>query len=97
MSRYDHPCSRRGFSLTRQLTASFNPLCEHAPGQRAPYTPRVEGADQAWVTVAGQRFKWIKIPYGVTRDEAEQICRGSGGRLATISSEDTRLRLQDEA
>ena len=40
-------------------------------------------------------FKFIKVSYGVTKAEAEEICRGNGGILAEIKDEETRLALKE--
>ena len=40
-------------------------------------------------------FKFIKVSYGVTKAEAEEICKGNGGILAEIKDEETRLALKE--
>ena len=55
----------------------------------------VEGLDQDWVRINNKEFKFIKVSYGVSKAEAEEICKGNGGKLAEIKGEKTRLALKD--
>ena len=58
---------------------TLNPLCEHKPFATEVPKVRVEGEDQDWVRVNEEQFKFIKISYGVTKFEAEEVCRQNGG------------------
>ena len=58
---------------------TLNPLCEHKPFATEVPEVRVEGADQDWVRIEDAQYKFIKVSYGVTKFEAEEICRENGG------------------
>ena len=58
---------------------TLNPLCEHKPFSTEVPEVRVDGADQDWVRVNNNQYKFIKVSYGVTKFEAEEICRENGG------------------
>ena len=58
---------------------TFNPLCEHKPFTEEVPEVRVDGADQDWVRIHNNQYKFIKVSYGVTKFEAEEICRENGG------------------
>ena len=95
MKWYDAPCSIRGFLVLRTIQNSLNPLCEHEPFQRKPFKYFVEGSNQDWVSIGLEKYKFIKTPYGVTRDEAEEICKENGGFLANIKSEEERWMIEE--
>ena len=57
----------------------MNPLCEHKPFTTEVPEIRVDGADQDWVTINNNLYKFIKVSYGVTKFEAQVICRDNGG------------------
>merc|ERR1711892_259734 len=88
---YDVTCSIRGFPTDQGRGISFNPLCEQDQrgGQKT-----CEGCDQEWVKVGIEKYKFIKTSDGTTRDEAEQVCKDNGGRLADIRSEEERKALK---
>ena len=50
---------------------------------------------QDWVTIGDDKYKFIQTWYGVTRQEAQDICAGNGGFLATIENEEKRVALQN--
>ena len=58
---------------------TLNPLCEHKPFSTEVPGVRVDGAEQDWVSVNNNQYKFIKVSYGVTKFEAEEICRENGG------------------
>ena len=88
---YDVTCSIRGFPTDQGRGISFNPLCEqHQQGGQKT----CEGWDQEWVQVGDETYKFIKTSDGTTRDEAEQVCKDNGGRLADIRSEEERKALK---
>ena len=76
---YDVPCDIRGFPMYFGNGVTMNPLCEHKPFATEVPKVRVEGEDQDWVRVNEDQFKFIKISYGVTKFEAEEVCRQNGG------------------
>ena len=49
---------------------------------------------QEWVSIGEEDYKFVETPYGVTRDEAKEICQANGGFLAEILNEDQRKALQ---
>ena len=49
---------------------------------------------QEWVSIGEENYKFVETPYGVTRDEAKEICQANGGFLAEILNEDQRKALQ---
>ena len=56
---YDVPCKLRGFPIDEKRGGvTFNPLCEHEPGQEEPYS-FMEGLDQ--VNVARRIFSLERL------------------------------------
>ena len=76
---YDAACDIRGFALQLGSGFTMNPLCEHKPFSTEVAEVRVEGREQDWVRINNKEFKFIKISYGVTKYEAEEVCRLNGG------------------
>lgn len=46
MAWYDVPCIIRGFAISKETTASFNPLCQHEKFTKEKYTWDVEGLNE---------------------------------------------------
>lgn len=92
---YDAACDVRGFAMHLGSGVTMNPLCEHEAGTLETTEAKVEGRDQDWVSINNHQYKFIKVSYGVSKAEAEHICKGNGGILAEIKGEKTRLALKD--